>query len=109
MKLQPLIDLVQRLKPGEHVVIDPREFDFRTDLFGEFSPADWVLENIVGSAYEFRYYEHFPTRHVVFERLPKPLDGTLYSYVSPDRRDFFRQRPDGLYERNGSFRLQADG
>lgn len=54
-----------------------------------------VLESIVGSAYEFWYWEDQMSGNVTFGRLEKPLDDGRRTFVSPDRRDFYRR--DGIY------------
>lgn len=101
MNLQQAVDMVRHLRPGQRVAVDRRELEFGVLVDG-FKPEDRVLENITGSAYEFIHYEHFPTRRIVFERLPKPLTGDdgVYSYVSPDRREYYDRTIGGLYKRN---------
>lgn len=96
MNLRQLVELVSSLRPGEQIEIDT--FEFEVPTLEEFTPPDRVLENIVGSAYEFRYHKPPMRRVIVFERLPKPLENDLYSYVSPDRLEWYRKRIDGLYE-----------
>lgn len=67
-------------------------------MFGPiWSPTDRIMENIVGSAYEFVARDRPMTGNVVFERLRTPLsdDDERQTYVSPDRRDRFRR--DGDY------------
>ena len=49
-------------------------------------PAERVMENVVGSAYEFAFHEDPETGHTIFRRLAKPLTGGRRSYTSPDRR-----------------------
>lgn len=96
-ELRHLRQAVSRLNPGERIEIDLRLC--RGIPPDGFSIADWVLEGIVGSSYEFLYYENFRNRNTVFERLPQPLENDLVSYISPDRRHLFTQRPDRLFER----------
>ena len=49
-------------------------------------PAERVMENVVGSAYEFAFHEDPETGHTIFRRLPKRLTGKRRTYTSPDRR-----------------------
>lgn len=94
MQLSLLIHRVASLKPGQQIDIPLGEMRLA-------SPDD-VLENIVGSAYEYSYQNIDYTGVVRFRRREKPLspyheDG-LWTYVSPDRRHLYHQRPDGLFE-----------
>lgn len=95
------VDAVRRLKPGWRILLDLRSVRLAGFAHNDadFTVADRILENIVGSAYEFRYYEDYPSCGTVFERLMKPREDGLLSYVSPDRRDFYDKQPNGLYRR----------
>lgn len=65
-------------------------------------PAEHVMENIVGAAYEFTYFEHYESGDTIFERRKEPLPaGNLRTYVSPDRRHLYNRRPDRLWEYRG--------
>ena len=85
--LRRLVAQVASLQPGLRLEIDEREL---CDLpnyehkGGVFTPADQILENIVGSAYEFYYWYNSYTQRFIFERLKKPSDTPVY--ISPDRR-----------------------
>lgn len=85
-----IIKKVANLKPGFNIVIDrcdlQDEFPSRIYNEVEFTPADNLLENIVGSSYEFSYQINFSNGNTTFHRLKKPLEGGLRSYTSPDRR-----------------------
>lgn len=88
--LQYLSRLVGRLKPGHAITISHdamREVSGFEHNGGAFTPADRILENVVGSAYEFLYTEHPFTRDVTFFRLAAPVEYGQ-AYVSPDRREF---------------------
>lgn len=102
MRLEYAVEDVKRLEPGWKRAFDRRELS-EIGIYeyngATFTPADRILENVVGSAYEFLYYHCPVTRDVIFERLMKPLDNGLLTYVSPDRRRLYRQRPTGFYER----------
>lgn len=102
MNLQQLVEFVSHLRPGEWCQVHPREFDFDGGPLDGFKPWDRVLENIVGSAYEFSCEENFETRMIEFHRLEKPLAGDdgVQSYVSPDRREYYDRLIGGLYKRN---------
>ena len=100
-----LLDLiarkVERLEPGKWIVVswaldDLPEIQHNGAMF---TPADRVLENIVGSAYEFSYWQDPENGSVVFHRRSEPVKGALRTYVSPDRRDFYDVQVDGLYVR----------
>lgn len=80
---------VSNLKPGFSVEIG--RLDLADEFQGyhhngaEFTPADSLLENIIGSAYEFSYSTNPRNGNTIFHRLVKPLEAGR-SYVSPDRR-----------------------
>jgi hypothetical protein len=92
------VHAVCSLKPGQRIDIDLRHVR-RNSLADDFTTADWIMENIVGSAYEFLYYQSPHKCATTFERLLKPLEGDEQSYVSPDRRHWFDAGVDGLYRR----------
>ena len=101
-KLLHFIEQIQLLKPGESLEIsnaELKECQLISSLH-EFSTADWLLESIIGSAYEFSYKVNEQKQSTTFSRLKAPLDGNsgLRSYVSPDRLSFYKRRVDGLYE-----------
>lgn len=102
MNLNEAVFHVNRLRLGESILFDPREFEFDGfDHNGEhFRAADRILENIPGSSYEYSYRYAMFSNDVVFERRKEPLDNAcgLRSYVSPDQRDYYRKRTDGLWE-----------
>lgn len=99
-----ILDIVRRLGPGQRVNFS-REILYegsRQGLEHFMSPsgqttADLVLENIVGSAYEYGYFEppDLPGRDITFYRLERPLKDGRRTYVSPDRREHFHF--DGLF------------
>jgi len=62
-----------------------------------WSPAERIMENIVGSAYKFRFWEDREKGTVTFEHLKQPLRNGLRSYVSPDRINRFTKTPDGFF------------
>lgn len=98
-------NIIRRLQPGQCLTFDNNNLmfppdgtrdgrsDFRgyTTLTG-LKMADMMLDNIIGSAFEYGYYESLERPHTVFYRLPKPLpsDSTSRTYVSPDRRHLYR-------------------
>jgi hypothetical protein len=107
---QTLISLVGRLKPGQRIdiAIDTlRQITPYEHNGARFNPVDQILGNIIGAAYEFCAWENWERRSVTFERLKEPLTGGLRTHVDPDRRDYFRKRPDGFYEMN-DFSRQPD-
>jgi len=105
LTLNHVLNAVKSLQPGQRIEfrrhdVVPQSYILLGVTFEGRSAWDRVLDNICGSAYEYRYWENAESQCVVFERLPKPLDDDtgLRSYVEPDRRDRFTLRPDGLYE-----------
>lgn len=58
---------------------------------GRFTPADVILEKIVGSAYEWGYYYNSSSRRYIFSRLATSLkvEDEARTYVSPDRRHLY--------------------
>lgn len=82
---------VAALEPGQQIEVSrhvmgrakPRGF---MAWLREESSADRILENIVGSSYEFWYEENPMTGNTTFGRLNTPLEDGRRSYVSPDRR-----------------------
>ena len=99
--LQILAEQVRALQPGQQINIDRgvmRDLEprgFFAALRNE-NAADRILENIVGSSYEFWYEENPMTGNTTFGRLKTPLDDGRRSYVSPDRRHHY-QREGRLY------------
>ncbi len=87
------------LRPGQEITVCCRVLE---DLYSPmhhngatFTPADRVLENIVGSSCEYGYCNNLHDRTVTFFRLSEPLRDGRLSYVSPDRREY--------YNRNGRY------
>ncbi len=87
---------IQQLQPGQQINVslgimrdlEPRGF---FAALRDESAADRILENIVGSSYEFWYEENPMTGDTTFGRLKKPLDDGRRSYVSPDRRHHYKR------------------
>lgn len=101
---QDAVQRVSRLDPGQSIA-------FYADLLGQgfdgalgliasmgVTPADRVLENVIGSSYTHRYGRSAAWGAVSFYRLHRDLPDGVRSYVSPDRRDRYRRRVDGLYQ-----------
>jgi hypothetical protein len=90
-------DLQRRVAPGQRI-------DFDDEVLGEiatvpgYTAAEWILESIVGAAYEWSIRVDEFNRKTTFIHHAKPVGDSLRTYVSPDRRHLFRQRPDGLFE-----------
>lgn len=85
-KLGYVCRMVASMKPGECLDLD--RYDLM-DIPGfehngaRFTPADRVLENIVGSAYTHNYREHPNGRTITFIRFE---DTGARHYTSPDHR-----------------------
>lgn len=63
-----------------------------------WTEAEWVMENITGSAYEFRFHTDRMTGDVRFERLRQPLEDGRRTFVIPDRRHRAKQDADGYWQ-----------
>lgn len=87
--------LVAALEPGYAMTVSVDIMANYVQPPPGWTSADWVLEQIVGSAYEFGYHVNPSTRRVTFRREKKPLEDGRRTYVSPDRRHLFVQ--DGTY------------
>lgn len=105
MSLYPISREISKLQPGQRLDVDCevlRRVFPPMPLVGfggpTWTPAERAMENILGSAYEFRFWENRHDGTITFERLKEPLRDGLRTYVSPDRRRHFQQRPDGFYE-----------
>lgn len=86
-----LVQLVANLRPGESIEIPAAELEScRPASYHNgalFSSADWVLENIVGSSYEWSYHQsHVSNTYVFARRLRPTTDIEPVTYMSPDRR-----------------------
>jgi hypothetical protein len=84
---------ITRLRPGQRIDIAGsvlRDIPTMHHNGYAFTPPDRVLENIVGSSYEYRYHFNMKGDIVTFERLEAPLSGGRRAYVSPDRRDRYQ-------------------
>jgi len=84
---------VASLKPGECIQFSAIELSNTVQGYHYngvfFTPADRIMENIIGSAYEFNYTENAITGAVTFCRLEAPItygDSRERTYISPDRR-----------------------
>lgn len=102
MNTRQMAQTIQAMQPGQCLRVSADTLKTLEVALMEnrynFPMKDWVLENIIGSSYEFGYTEYLPTMDVTYFRLPKPLQDGTRSYVSPDRRDKYRKRFDGIYE-----------
>ena len=84
-----LINQVRSLKPGQAIEIDMHELreEWPSRYYNDatFTPPDRLLENIVGSCYEFGYSINPMNGNATFHRLKEPREeGGVYT--SPDRR-----------------------
>lgn len=77
---------VAAMKPGEWLTVDTRALmgiaSFEHNG-ATFTPADRILENIIGSAWTHSYDVDFAGRTVTFRRFE---ESDTRRYVSPDRR-----------------------
>ena len=101
MNYRDLAHRIQQLQPGQRIEVSGhvlRDMEPRGvfAIFRTETAADSVLENIVGSSYEFWYEENPMTGNTTFGRLKTPLSDGRRTYVSPDRRHHY-QREGRLY------------
>ena len=74
-----LVSQVSRLKPGQAIEVsrlvlcDIGSARLTGMFWPSWSPADRIMENIVGSSYEFVVRENPMTGNTLFERLREPL------------------------------------
>lgn len=79
---------VDRMKPGQYLrvsLFELREIPSYWHNEAEFTPADRVLGNIVGSAYTHSYQIDYEQAYVTFMR-HEEKPGVRH-YASPDRRN----------------------
>ncbi len=62
-----------------------------------WAAAEWIMESIIGSSYNFRFSTDPLSGNVTFFHLITPLVDGRFTYVSPDRRDRVQQDHDGYY------------
>lgn len=109
---QFVVSSVARLDMGDRIAIDgPRLAEgwgepFASLFGGRFTPADRVLENVIGSSVT-HLYRRLAGGDVLFQRLHAQLPDGVRSYVSPDRLGWFEVRADRLYQ-HGELRLTAE-
>lgn len=95
-----VVDEVKKLQPGQRIDVSANIFGRPQGLalwlqhMTEFNDADRVLENIVGSGYEYWYRRNDSRDSITFGRLDQPYTDGRRSYVSPDRRDRYAKRSD---------------
>ena len=92
-----IAQIVSLLKPGQAMRVS-RYVLLDVACIPGWTPPESVMENIIGSAYEYTFYEDPQTGGIVFHRLREPLKNNLRTYVSPDRLCYFKKRSDGFYE-----------
>lgn len=92
--------ILRDMRPGQCLEISMREL-YDVPAPPGWNPAEWLLEGIVGSAYEYKLEEMPWSQRVRYTRLEKPLDGDLMAYVSPDRRDYYERTMDGFWRWKG--------
>lgn len=85
-----ILQAVASLKPGQQITIGFREVEDAFPAQPPWTPPERLLENIVGSSYEFSFSINPMNREVTFSRREKPLteDGLL-TYVSADRKQYY--------------------
>lgn len=92
---------VRAMKPGEWLTIDLDTVDGNPHVApwreGHWTPCDLILEEIVGSGYEWSWERDPIKSSITFKRRERPTEHELRTYVSPDRAHHYRREPSGLY------------
>ena len=86
------VAFVKRLRPGQSVTISGSVLQGIAPIHHNgyaWTPPDRVLENIVGSSFEYRYRCSGYKGDATFERLDGRVADGYRSYVSPDRRHLY--------------------
>lgn len=104
MNIYDLAKDIGRISPGQRITVSRFVLDKvapPAPLVGfggpTWTPPERVMENIVGSAYEFLFWTEPESGNVVFQRLREPLKDGSRTYVSPDRREHYKLGTDGRY------------
>lgn len=107
MNIKELAHEIQMMKPGHWYTLDRDTLNYvapamhlKGPLGPIWKPVERIMESIIGSAYEFRFWEDLSTGRTTFERLKQPLRDGRRTYVSPDRVELFTRTPDGFYMSN---------
>ena len=104
MLIDQLIEKIKRdCKPGMEFRVSARVMrDLQKLSVSDFTVADIILEQIIGSAYEYGYQIDVDTGDTIFFHLSQPLNDGRRSYVSPDRYNFFNYDSDtGIFSPKG--------
>ena len=93
---------VRSMKPGEWLTIDLDSVDGNQLVApwreGHWTPCDLILEEIVGSGYEWSWERDVTKECIIFKRRDRPTEEGLRTYVSPDRAHYYKRLPSGLYQ-----------
>lgn len=92
-----IANIVARIDPGQWIEVGWSVLQDIVLLPGYDHPADRIMDNIVGSAYEFRWWEKPMTGDVTFQRLKTSLRDGRRTYVAPDRRHLFEKDIHGFW------------
>jgi hypothetical protein len=101
-----LADQAQALKPGHCLSVQPWQIK-RLALMQSWvpevqlrHPTEIILGGIMGSAYDYTYWDTLSTGGIVIARFTPPLDSStgMRGWVEADRQHYFERRPDGLYQ-----------
>lgn len=89
--MEHIVRKVAQLGKGQSIEVTANALELYVPAFHHngvlFTSADNVLEQIMGSAYEFSYQVNELKRTVTFSRLKEPLTDGRKSYESPDKRN----------------------
>ena len=88
--------VVSRLSPGMRLTVNHGVLQDLQAPPG-WTTAAWILESIIGSAYEYSYTEDVWTGSITFERLPHPLTDGRIASISADRQHLMEQDADGYW------------
>lgn len=97
-KFWPIVDQLNKLQPGQEIQFDRLELKDLMTLPG-FLIEEYLMEKVAGSCFSIRMHVDELNGRVIYKKLEQPLppESGLRTYVSPDRRHFYRQRFDGLW------------
>jgi hypothetical protein len=90
---------IAALQPGQRIEFNRHALRQLMTLPG-WTIEEYIMEKIMGSPWIIRYRIDEQNHKVIYSRLKLPLgpESGLRTYVSPDRRHFYRETEDGLWE-----------
>lgn len=96
-ELYELARVLRDLAPGNRLEICATILGQQKVLPG-WNPAEYLMEMVVGSSYNLTFFYNLELDAYVYTKLREDLPYPLRTYVSPDRQQGWRRRPDGYWE-----------